>query len=494
MSTTNESTGPSNANNVAGVGMVENADAGRSLKGNMGVIELIFTVLAYNGPVVLFLGFIPVAILLGNGVGTPVAFIVCGAVIALVAYGIIVMSARLDRPGGFYALITAGLGRVAGLSAGFTALTCYFIVLLAVYALGGIALNTVVRTLFHGPDITWWVWALVMLVAAAVLGYFNISFSAKVLTAFLACELLLMVVYNVAVWVRGGAHGIGLDSFAPSQITSGSVAIALVFGIGLFGGFEATVIFRDELKNPQRTIPVATYAVVALMTILYGVTTWSFINAYGAKVVVDILNTNLSDAAAASIKDYVGDVAFDAATIMLFTSSFALVLSAHNITARYLFNLGSDGILPRSLGSAHPKHVSPHRASIVLSLISFAVLAASAIANVSSADLYARFAGLYGYAYLILLTLVALAAGVYLIKDRACGRAIAPAACSWLGFIVMCITLMLASAHFEVLTFATGTTNIVLLVIIWGITAFGAALALVLRRRKPDVYARIGRQ
>src|SRR5262245_5912492 len=77
-------------------------DRAPRLHGDMGVIELAFSVIAYNGPIVVFLGFIPVCVLLGNGIGTPVAFLICGAVVALLAWGLTTMARRLPQPGGFY--------------------------------------------------------------------------------------------------------------------------------------------------------------------------------------------------------------------------------------------------------------------------------------------------------------------------------------------------------------------------------------------------------
>ncbi|MER8001012.1 APC family permease [Streptomyces sp. NPDC095613] len=465
-----------------------------SLRGNMGPLELIFTVVAYNGPVVVFLGFIPVSVLLGNGVGTPAAFLVCGLIVTMLAVGILTMSARLKKPGGFYALITAGLGRVVGLGSGFAALTCYFVALLSAYALGGIALNSAIVEVFHGPAEPWWLWAGLMLVVTTVLGHFNISFSSRVLTVFLACELLLMIAYDISVLVKGGAHGIGFDSLTPHQIFSGSISIAFLFGMGLFGGFEATVIFRDEVKNPERTIPVATYGVVALLAVTYAVTAWCFVNSYGAAVVMDVVSKNLVSASTDSIKQYTGQFAYDAATIMLFTSSFALVLAAHNITARYLFNLGADGILPRSLGKPHERHVSPHRSSFALGVVSLLVLLVFVVGNVSEDALYARLAGLYSYAFVILLAVVALAVGVYLLRDRVHGKAVGPAVASLIAFAIMCVTLVLGTVHFDLLSGATGTLKDVLIFLMWGVILVGVGWAVYLKRNRPGVYSSIGRQ
>jgi len=476
----------------AGVGLVEPSQT-TGLRGHMGVLELVFTVVAYNGPVVVFLGFIPVAILLGNGAGTPVAILAAGVVVTLLAVGLVNMAMRLDRPGGFYALITAGLGRITGLGAGFTALTCYFVALISVYALGGIALDTAVQSVFNGPHVTWWVYAFAMLVGAAALGYFNINFSAKALTVLLGCELVLMAAYDISVLVRGGANGIGFESFSPDQITSGSVSIAFLFAVGLFGGFEATVIFRDEVRNPQRTIPRATYGVIALLAGMYALTAWCFVNSYGAAAVMDAVTTNLTGAAPDSVKEYTGTFAYDVATIMLFTSSFALVIAAHNITARYLFNLAGDGIFPRALGEAHPRHVSPHRASLTLSVLSALTIGVIIAVKMDELTMYARFAGLYSYAFLMLLVLVSLAVGVYLLRDSE-KPAVAKAVAAFISCGAFLVGLFLATKNFDLLTGATGGGKFLLLVVIWGISAAGLVTAIILRTLRPDVYARIGRQ
>ncbi|WP_410557461.1 hypothetical protein [Arthrobacter globiformis] len=107
-------------------------------------------------------------------------------------------------PGGFYAFITAGLGRKVGLSAGFGAIVTYFAALLSVYALSGIALNDIVSRLFGGPELAWPIEALVVLVAVTALGHLNIDFSAKALVVFLGLEMLLVAVYVIAVFANGG--------------------------------------------------------------------------------------------------------------------------------------------------------------------------------------------------------------------------------------------------------------------------------------------------
>jgi amino acid transporter len=331
-------------------------------------------------------------------------------------------------------------------------------------------------------------------VVVGVLGYFKIDLSAKVLTAFLALELLLMASYDVSVALRGGADGLSLDSFHPANIFSGSVAIAFMFGIGLYGGFEATIIFRDEVRSPERTIPRATYSVVALLAIMYGLTAWLFINAYGPVAVLDVVNADPTAAATASIKEYTGQFAYTASTVLLLTSAFASTLAAHAFAARYAFNLSADGILHHSLSRVHKTQLSPHRASLAVSAATFVGLVPLVLAQIPDSIIYGRLSGIYTYTFLLLLALVALAILVYLIRHRSTEVAIAkPVVACGLAFVILCVALYLATVNFELITGATGALTVVLLLLIYGLVGAGMVMAAIYRRRRPDVYARIGR-
>jgi amino acid transporter len=464
------------------------------LQGNIGFFNLVFTVLAYNGPMVVFLGFIPVTILLGNGVGTPVMYLFCGVIAALFAAGLVAMGLRLPKPGGFYTFVSAGLGKIPGLGTGFAAMLCYYAANLSAYALGGVAADSFVHGALGGPSLPWWLYSGVMFAIVTVLGYLNISFSARLLTVFLALELVLLVIYDISVIAQGGAYGLGFESFEPSNIFSGSVAIGFIFGIGLYGGFEATIIFRDEVKTPRRTVPRATYAVVGTLAVLYSLTAWVFINSYGADVIMAVVEKNLVGASSDSVKHYTGDMAYFAVSLLLITSSFALVLASHSITSRYLYNLSADGVLPRSLSRVHERHGSPHRASIGVSIASFAGLGIFALAQIDGNTAYARLSGVYAYCFVILLVVAALAITVFLLRDKtAKKKAIWQAVGTAVSLVFLTVALVLSTLNFNLLAGTEGWLTAVVLLVIYGVIAVGVVLAAVYRIRRPDVYARIGR-
>ena len=71
------------------------------LRGNMSAFKLLFTVLAFNGPIIAVVAFLPVVIGYGNGLGAPVMYLSAGVIIALFAVGFVKMSRHVDNPGGF---------------------------------------------------------------------------------------------------------------------------------------------------------------------------------------------------------------------------------------------------------------------------------------------------------------------------------------------------------------------------------------------------------
>jgi uncharacterized membrane protein len=100
----------------------------------------------------------------------------------------------------------------------------------------------------------------------------------------------------------------------------------------------------------------------------------------------------------------------------------------------------------------------------------------------------------YTYTFLLLLALVALAVAVYLVRHRDTEASIAkPVAASALAFVILCIALYLATVNFELITGATGALTVVLLLLIYGLVVAGMVMASIYRRKRPEVYARIGR-
>jgi amino acid transporter len=91
----------------------------------VGLIGVLFMALAGSAPLTAMLGNVPIAVASGNGVAAPGGFIFAAAAFVLFAVGYVAMVRRYTAAGGFYAFISHGLGRVAGMAAGWAGMAAY---------------------------------------------------------------------------------------------------------------------------------------------------------------------------------------------------------------------------------------------------------------------------------------------------------------------------------------------------------------------------------
>lgn len=464
------------------------------LRGRMGPVELALTVLAFAAPLASVVGVLPLVILSG-GAGAPLAFVAAMAVLLLFSVGYTAMSRFLPNPGAFYAYISAGLNKTFGLAASFLAILGYLMVGLGIAIFFGIVAQDLVATTFHGPTLSWWIYSLVLVAVVGVFGYFRIDLSARILAVVMVLEIGIVLVFDVAVGAHGGPDGRSLSPFAWSSFSSGSIGVAVLFAVITFLGFEATAIFREESRQPRKTIPRATYLAVILIGVLYVLTTWMLVLAYGTSQAPQVASTNAPGMFSGAMGRYVGTWASDVVSVLVVSSAFAAVLSCQNIIARYAHSLGTDRVLPAVLGKVHPRHSSPHVSSLTLT-----VVLAAGIGIFSGSDpavTYAWMAGAGGFPLLLLMFLTSVSVVVYFRKSRSRARettlwhtVIAPT----LAAVGLGTAVYLSGVNFVTLTGGATATAAILQIVIWSVFAVGLVLALFYRAKRPSIYARIGRQ
>lgn len=492
-----DKTSATNDPTLPGSAVLAVPDQASKLRGNLGVWQLLFTILAFNGPLAVMVGFAPVVVGYGNGIGAPSAYLLAGVMILLFTVGFTRMSRDVKNPGGFYSFISRGLGREVGLGASFLAVVCYYLLALGVYAFMGIALNPVVHETFNGPDIPWWIWALAGQAFVGFLCYFNLDVSAKVLTLLLAMEVVILFVYDAAVVFQGGAHGLSVEPFMPDNAFSGAIGLALLFAVMGMGGFEVTVVFRDEVRNPSRTIPLAAYGFTLVVAVLFGLTTWAIIEALGEGDAVALAAADPTGSFLDTMQTFVGTFGVDLVNVLMNTSILAGVIATQNVLSRYVFNLGVDGILPKSMGTAHARHGSPARSSVACAIAILIGFLPFVIAGADPTMLYAQLTGGFGYALimLILITTVAVLAHFNLSAERRAAvplwhRLIAPI----LATVGFAFTLFMATKNIDILITQGTWLVAVMMTVLYGALIVGFVYARYLKRAKPDVYARIGRR
>ena len=282
------------------------------------------------------------------------------------------------------------------------------------YGLLGPAINSLV-TSYSGPDLPWWLWGLLSLLVVGFVGYRNIEFSGKILGVLLAAEVLIVVALDFVIVVTGG-HGQGFSTgfLKASEVLSGAPGVAFLFAVLGFIGFEATVVFRDEAHEPERTLPRATYIAVLFIAIFYSLTSWAMLSGGGENAIVEASSTAPDAVLPNLASDYLGQVGADLVRILFVTSIFACVLTFHNVVARYMFSLSNRDLLPGSWNGVHPRFASPHIASLTLSTGAVALVGFGVLADLDPvAQFYTWLVGLASLGYIALLVVAAAASIVF---------------------------------------------------------------------------------
>lgn len=457
-----------------------------------GVITLL--VISAASPLAVVAGGFSLGIVMGDGAGTPALVVIALLLLLMFATGYTAMATCVTSAGGFYAMVARGLGGAAGGAAAMIAIVGYVTLQFSLYGILGAVASEALRAQF-GLMTPWWVCALVAMATVAFFGYRKIDLSARALGCYVVAEYVVVLALDCLILLKGGASGINASSFAPSNVTSGNPFIGLLFCFAAFVGFEITTIYGEEAKNPKRSIPIATYAALILIGCFYSFSLWCMVLGAGTGNVVAAI-TALADPTTfiyTLSQKYAGDAFTTLLRGMFVAGLFAGLVSFHNSTARYFFSMGREGLLPAGLGVTHPVHRSPHRASILQSVLSAVVIGAFAIAGADPVlTLFSWLSNLATVCVLILMIATALSVAVYFRTNPHGHGVLRILVLPLLSAAGLTAALVLAVANFHVLTGASRaiSASVLLLVPVGALIGWQAARRL--RMNEPARYARLG--
>ncbi len=394
------------------------AEGESTYKRTLGVGSITLMVIAMAAPIAVVAGTVPLILADSGNMGAPAYYLIAGLILCIFAVGFTTMSKFVPNAGAFYSYIQAGLGKIAGMGSAVMALVSYSVLLISVLAYFGALASNVIET-FTGFAPPWWLLTLAGWAVIAYLGYHNVDLSSKVLAVFLLFEIVSVITLDAAIiFAGGGDTGLSVAPFNPVEFMAGAPGVGLMFAFFGFIGFESTAVFRNEAKDPEKTIPKATYLSVGIISVLYVFSSWCIVMGGGSDAIA--LSIASPDTMAADMATvYVGRVLHDIIQILLVTSLFACSLCVHNIISRYQYTLAKVGILPEKLGEIHPKHSAPSRSSVVTSAVSIIALTVVAILGLDPVvQIYAWFSGGATLGILLLELLTSISVVVFFVKNK----------------------------------------------------------------------------
>ncbi|MFD4832125.1 APC family permease [Streptomyces uncialis] len=368
-------------------------------KGSIGTPGIVFIVIAGAAPLTAMAGNVPLGMALGNGTGLPGTYVLVGALLLIFSVGYAAMSRHVVHAGAFNAYIGFGFGRTAGAVAAFVAAFAYNASTTSLAA----AFAFFTKSAIHdhtGLSVPWEVLALAAVLVAGLMNLRGVGVSTSILATLMALELAMLFAINVAIMMERGPH-FSPSVFEPGSVLGGGAAIALLFGILSFAGFEATAVFSEEVRNPRRTVGRATYVVVVLMAVFFSVSSWAAVSAYDGTDSVATARNDPGDFVFALGRTYLGGWSVPVISALVVLSFIASVIAVHNMASRYMYSLGRSGLLPSWLAVTHHRLRTPHRAGSVQVLISSAVLGLFALIGADPlTDVVPALAGLFTIAFL----------------------------------------------------------------------------------------------
>src|SRR5216684_1898620 len=349
----------------------QRAEVPKLRKHAIGLGGVLFLTVTGSAPISAMLFNTPIVVGYGQGVGAPAAFIFASIVLVVFSVGYVAMARKKTTAGGFYSYISHGLGRELGIGTGFGSLVAYSV--FEASLAGGFAYFLALKLNAFEVTIAWPWLALGMIALIGVLAYFDVRISANLLAIGLISEIAILIIFDIFLFGHGHLNVSAINpvnafkSFpAQGTLAAGAIGIGLFFAFWSWVGFEMAPNYGEESRDPKRIVPRALYISVIGLGIFYTMTSWASLSGYtSTHAAIVASQSNAADYFLTPATQYAGHWVSSVMSYLIITGSFACGMAFHNTTARYLFSLGRERVLPSALGRTHPSYRSPHIASSV---------------------------------------------------------------------------------------------------------------------------------
>ncbi|MFG1928974.1 APC family permease [Cryptosporangium sp. NPDC048952] len=439
-------------------------------------------------------GALPAAYAVTGQTGIPIAFVGVGVLLAVFAVGYCAMAQRIPHSGAFYAYITHGLGRSAGVVALLIAQASYLAFVAASIGGVGAAVSALVES-HTSADLPWWIYAFAGLAVSVLLSVLRVEMSSRILAALVVAELLVVLVL-VAVGLTDPADGdLSWAGWSPARLADPGTAALAIVAVTAFVGFETTAVYAEEVRDRKRTVLRATFLTLGVFALLYAVAGWAIAEAAGPGQVVGFTRQHGADTIFVLLSGTLSAAAVTGAQVLFATGVLAALVAFHNASTRYVFAPGREGLLPARLGQIHARSNGPAAASLAVSGFGLLVLLVAAVLDLDPLVHLFFYAGsLGGFGVLILLVLASVAIVRYFAVE---GRADTHWLVAFVAPVVSAFTLgavlVLAVVHFDRLLGVPADDPLRWLPGLYLVAIVaGGVWAVILRSRRPDIYARIG--
>lgn len=346
------------------------------------------------------------------GNGTWLAYLFATIAIALVAGNLNQFTKRSASPGSLYAYVAKGLGSNVGVIAGWALILAYILTASAV--LCGFVNYANVLFAYGGISIPSILIAIVGAAGAWFFAYKDIKISTKIMLAFEVISLLLIILLAGFVLIKNG-FSLDLGQFSLKGVSITSIGTGLVLAFFSFTGFESASSLGDEAKKPLKSIPRAITRSALFVGAFFVVLSYSEVLGFvGSSTALNSAAAPLSDIASKYGIGFFGPLISIGALI----SFWACFLACTNSGARILFTMSQHGIFSSFIGDTHATNKTPHIAITITAVLAAAVPLILIGKGSGLFEIYGWVGTIATYGFILLYTLISIAAPVYLYREK----------------------------------------------------------------------------
>lgn len=177
--------------------------------------------------------------------------------------------------------------------------------------------------------------------------------------------LVGLLVVMIVIYAGTGAASGSIGNIGPLMASGwAGVFAAVPLMISLYLGIETAVEVGDEVRRPERNIPLGIGLAIALTALLYVVVAAVSLSLVGPAGLA-ASDAPLFDAGRLAMGDWAVPVILGTASISILTTINSLVV----VFSRSLFAMGRSQAFPEALGRVHHRFGTPHVAIIVAYLL-----------------------------------------------------------------------------------------------------------------------------
>ena len=307
------------------------------------------------------------------GVTAPLAYLLGVIVVVMLGSTLVQFTKHMPSAGSYYTFVSRGLNGRLGFLTAWMNFVYMPVVQGPIMGYFGAVLSTELKANYNvNLPWLWWVAILVGAPLIALLAYFGIAVSVRVMVITGLFEILLVWVLGIWGLASPGRGGFNFESFNPAHIgTASAFALAIAFSFQGMDGWEFAAPLAEETSNPRKNVPRATMIAIVGLGVFLVVTYWGQVVGWGTANLAALPKSAQVPGLVLAHRYWGFGWIF--VMVAFLSSTFAVSQSLNNVSTRIWYRMAAGGAAPHWLAKVHPTRRTPVNAIWLQMVLSVAI-------------------------------------------------------------------------------------------------------------------------